>query len=96
VTKVESILIEVRDGPEAAHLAKDLVDACPAEVRSADDGCWEIVVASDGDESRLLSDILARVQEWLDRFDAGSVVIRFQGRAYTFEAAADVSRGAAA
>jgi hypothetical protein len=93
---VESILIEMRDGPEAARLAKDLVDTCPTEVRAADNGYWEIVIASDGDESRLLSNVLARVQASADRSDSGSVVIRFQGRAYTFEATADVQRGAAA
>jgi hypothetical protein len=92
---VEPILIEVRDGPEAARLVETLVEACPAVPRSAGDG-WEIVVATDADESRLLRDVLAHVQEWLDRSDSGSVVIRFQGRAYTFEPTAGARRGAAA
>lgn len=83
------------DGPEAAPLVKTLVEACPAVLRSAGNR-WEIVVATDGDESRLLSDVLGHVQEWVDRPDAASVVIRFQGRAYTFEATTGTRRDAVA
>lgn len=92
---MEQILIEVRDGQEAAVLVKSLVDACPAVLRSAGNR-WEIVVATDGDESRLLSNVLGYVQEWIDRSDAGSVIIRFQGRAYTFEATSVTRRDAVA
>jgi hypothetical protein len=81
----EPIRIELRDAADAADLMRELEGAVPAELRATESGRWEIAVSPAGPGVQLLSDLLGRVQEWLDRSRAGVVTIRFRGRAYTLE-----------
>jgi hypothetical protein len=78
----EAISIEVSDAARAAYLMSELVGRFRASLTDEADGRWEIRVEVQSEPMPALSELLGVVQHWIDRADAGSATIRFQGREY--------------
>jgi hypothetical protein len=76
----EQICIEPPDAIRAAYLMQQLVGRFRARLIQHRSGRWEIVVQAGPEPTRVLNDLLAAVQHWVDDGDDNHATISFRDR----------------
>lgn len=80
---VEPIRVETPDAASAADLMQQTVGGFDARLVGTAGGGWEVHFRPDREQSRLVLDVLALVEQWLGDRHLAWATLHLDGRTYT-------------
>jgi hypothetical protein len=83
--ELDVVRIETGYETTAASMREYLAKSFPVELAATREGRGEVVVHADAGVGRTLDQLIARVQECIERAADGPATIRYSGRAYVVD-----------